>query len=394
MHLAPEPQTPPSVSMMIGRIVGLLLLSSFSVAPRVSAHVPTEAVPDQDDQENGERQPPEEQRPSYRLIPFPILVADPTNGTGLGGGLLALYRLNERSPRDSKTDIFVYVTNTRSWRLGIDQMLSFREDLFRSTTTARFGNVNNRFDYRSLPSDVVYGEPMTLVTSNLTYNVVGRLYAGASYRYSRTDYVFDEGTEEEREFSERVLGRAGAAEAASSGFGLIVGLDSRDHEYTPTTGIHTDVQLHLFRRWSGSDDDYTTIESFFNHYRSIGTSQVLAIRFRWRDAYADVPFNGQSTFGGVDLRGYATGKYRGNGMVAGQAEYRFPVWKRVGGAIFGGLGRVYGASNTLGADETLPSAGAGIRFLLLKNRGANIGLDVAIGRDGNHGLYFHFGEAF
>jgi outer membrane protein assembly factor BamA len=305
-----------------------------------------------------------------------------------------LYRLNKESREDSQTDVFGFYTTTHSWKVGFDQILSFKEDRFRSKTSGRFGNVNNRFEYPSLPSDVVYGEPQNVVTSNIAYNIIGRLYAGVNYRYIKTKYVFDEGTEEEQEFSKEVLGLAGAEDATGSGLGLIAGYDSRDHEYTPTKGIHTDLQFLTFRDWMGSDNDYSTVESFFNIYWKVRQSQVLAFRFRWWATHGDVPFNGQSTYGGVDLRGYATGKYRGDGMIAGQAEYRFPVWKRVSGVVFGGTGRVYGNRTTLGADQILPSGGAGVRFLLLKDRGANIGLDFAIGKDGNSGVYFHFGEAF
>jgi hypothetical protein len=63
-------------------------------------------------------------------------------------------------------------------------------------------------------------------------------------------------------------------------------------------------------------------------------------------------------------------------------------------ALHGGTGRVYGNRTTLGADQILPSGGGGIRFLLLKDRGANIGFDFAIGKDGNSGVYFCFGESF
>ena len=81
-------------------------------------------------------------------------------------------------------------------------------------------------------------------------------------------------------------------------------------------------------------------------------------------------------------------------MLTGQLEYRFPIWKRLRGAAFGGTGRVYGADLTLGANRVLPSGGAGIRFLLLKARDATVGIDFAVGRFGNSGVYFSFGEAF
>jgi hypothetical protein len=166
-----------------GRIGVLLLLSSFCIVDRAAAQEETEKKEDQ------EQKAPETEPSSRRRIPFPILIKDPTNGTGFGGGLLMLYRLNKQSREDSQTDVFGYYTTTHSWKVGFDQVFSFKEDRFRSKTSGRFGNVNNRFEYQRLPSDVVYGEPMNVVTSNFVYNFIGRLYAGVNYRYIKTKYV-------------------------------------------------------------------------------------------------------------------------------------------------------------------------------------------------------------
>ena len=365
-----------------------LVLTLFWLVDRSAAQEQREEDEDQ------EQTASEDAGSSRRRIPFPILIRDPTNGTGLGAGLLLLYRLNEQSLQDSQTEVFGYFTDTHSWQLGVGQSFSFKEDHYRSKITGRFGNVNHRFNYQALPRDVVYGEPMNTVTASLSYNFVGRLYGGLNYRFIESDYVFDKGSEEEQEFSKTVLDGAGAEKATGSGLGLIVGLDSRNNQYAPTQGYYTDLQYFAFRGWIGSDNDYTAIEAFFNYYWKVGRSEVLAFRFRWRDAHGDIPFNGESTYGAVDLRGFATGKYRGDGMLAGQAEYRFPVWKRVSAVVFGGTGRVYGDPETLGSGTTLSSGGAGVRFLFLKERGTNIGLDWAIGTDDNWGLYFRFGEAF
>ena len=323
-----------------------------------------------------------------------MVVSDPTNGFGGGAGLLTLYRLNETAPRDSQTAVFGYYTTTSSWKAGFQQIVSFGEDRFRSTTTGIFGNVNNSFAYPNLPADVVYGERQNSLFTNFTYNLYERLYVGLNFRFARTEFVLGDGTEQERKVSEAVLTEDGARTTTDSGLGLVLEWDSRDNEYTPSNGIFASLQLLAFRDWLGSDNDYRTVETFVNAYREIRPEQVLAVRFRWRQASGSVPFSGQSMFSGVDLRAYPTGKYRGDGMLAGQAEYRFHAWKRLGGVVFAGTGRVYGGEPTLGANEVLPSAGGGIRFLLLKDRDTRVGLDFAKGKDGNSGVYFFFGEAF
>ena len=336
----------------------------------------------------------EEAGPRREIIPFPVVLSDPTNGFGGGGGLLMLYALNDSNPRDSQTAFFGYYTTTSSWRWGFEQTLSFAEDRFRSATTGVFGNTNNSFAYTDSAFEVAFAERQDRVETDFTYNVFSDLYAGISYRYADTEFRFDVGSEEEQEFSRVVLGLAGAEDTTDSGIGVVVEFDGRDRQYAPTSGVFARVKLLEYRDWLGSDNDYRSVEAFFNYYRGIVPGHLLAFRLLWRGTSGEVPFTGQSTFQGVDLRAYPTGKYRGDGAIAGQVEYRFKAWKRLGGVAFVGTGRVYGGEPTLGANEVLPSGGAGVRFLLLKDRGTQVGLDYARGRFGNQGVYFFFDEAF
>ena len=333
-------------------------------------------------------------RPAREIIPFPVVISDPTNGFGGGGGVLTLYRLNKTDPHDSQTALVGYYTTESSWRLAARQVFSFGEDRYRSTTTAVFGNTNNRFDYADRERDIVFGEPKNTVETDFTVDVYRGIYVGLNYLYGNTDFSFNRGTPEEQEFSKMVLGAAGAEKTIDSGLGTVVFFDNRNHEYSPTGGVFASAKFLNFRKWLGSDNDYRSVDTFLNAYQQVASGHLLAFRFRWRAAYGNVPFSGQSSFGGIDLRAYPTGKYRGTGMFAAQVEYRFPIWKRLRGVAFGGSGRVYGEELTLGANEALPSGGGGIRFLLLQDRGVLVGLDYARGRFGNNGVYFFFGEAF
>jgi len=139
-----------------------------------------------------------------------VLISDPTNGFGGGAGLLTLYRLNETAEVDSQTAVFGYYTTTSSWKWGFEQVLSFAEDSFRSTTTAIFGDTNNNFSYPDLPSSVVYGERQDRVMANFTYRVFRDLFVGVSYRYAGTSFSFDAGSEEIREFKARGVILSGA----------------------------------------------------------------------------------------------------------------------------------------------------------------------------------------
>jgi len=81
-------------------------------------------------------------------------------------------------------------------------------------------------------------------------------------------------------------------------------------------------------------------------------------------------------------------------MVTAQAEYRFPVWWRIGGAAFAGAGDVAGKVRELRADRIKWSVGCGVRFTFDARERINARLDVGIGRGDNAGLYAMVLEAF
>lgn len=68
-----------------------------------------------------------DEQPEREIIPFPVLISNPTNGFGGGGGLLTLYRLNKTAPRDSQTAVIGYYTTTESWMVAGRQVFSFGE---------------------------------------------------------------------------------------------------------------------------------------------------------------------------------------------------------------------------------------------------------------------------
>ena len=80
-------------------------------------------------------------------------------------------------------------------------------------------------------------------------------------------------------------------------------------------------------------------------------------------------------------------------MLAGQVEWRIPVWGRVGVVGFYGLGEVAPSINSMHAAILLPSAGLGGRYLISASHHANVGADYAWAKSGG-ALYLRLGEAF
>ena len=80
-------------------------------------------------------------------------------------------------------------------------------------------------------------------------------------------------------------------------------------------------------------------------------------------------------------------------MVEGQAEYRFPIFGRLGGAAFLGTGKVAHTLKAFDLSGLHTAAGTGLRFAIVPSERINIRLDFAYAATGI-GYYLDLGEAF
>ena len=100
---------------------------------------------------------------------------------------------------------------------------------------------------------------------------------------------------------------------------------------------------------------------------------------------------------GRSARGYTQGRFRGNNLIYGEAEYRFPISNC--GGILGGVLFLNGTtadnpSLDLGLFESIkPGYGMGLRIMVDKQSRTNIAIDVGFG-DKSSGFYFAATETF
>jgi len=172
--------------------------------------------------------------------------------------------------------------------------------------------------------------------------------------------------------------------------------DTRNDAFAPDKGVFLQGYFNHFAPIFGSDFQYTNyvldVRSFIRTYKR----QVLALQ-----AYAfvnsgTVPLRSLASFGGASsMRGYYDGRYRDKDQVVLQAEYRLPVYKRLGAVVFGGIGNVSHDYDYLSMVALKYSYGGGLRIALTSSEKLNLRLDYGIAAGGrSKGLYFQLGEAF
>jgi outer membrane protein assembly factor BamA len=177
------------------------------------------------------------------------------------------------------------------------------------------------------------------------------------------------------------------------GLGTDLVWDSRDNLFFPNSGGYQYFKVVVYPGMS--DYTFSLIELDVRAYRAIAPDHVFAFNFYVESALGETPFYRMPALGGQKrMRGYFNGRYRDNFYGMLQAEYRQYFWKRLGFAVFGGVGNV--ADNMLEYDfSTLKySYGAGLRFLFNKDQKVNLRMDIGFGNDGNRGIYFGIQEAF
>ncbi len=126
-----------------------------------------------------------------------------------------------------------------------------------------------------------------------------------------------------------------------SGTGLSLTYDSRNNAFAPDKGGFLQVFFNHFSPVLGSDFRYTNYVIDFRRFIRLYRQQVLAIQAYGFFNAGDVPLRSLASFGGSNsMRGFYDGRYRSKNQVVAQAEYRVPLFWRIGAVGFVGIGNV------------------------------------------------------
>ena len=117
--------------------------------------------------------------------------------------------------------------------------------------------------------------------------------------------------------------------------------DTRDNIYNPTDGNKVNLSLEVGN--FGGDFNFQKVSLEHQHYQKAGDhDQIWAIRGMVGYARGDTTEFNQFRLGGQgSLRGYRDDQFRGDRLLLGSVEYRFPLHSKVQGALFADFGGVW-----------------------------------------------------
>jgi hypothetical protein len=355
---------------------------------------------------------------AYGFLPVPIIITDPAVDGGLGAVGLFFHETEEQKEQRLKalresedgsrflltpsiSAAALAVTGNESWFAGGGHMGFFRQGDIRYTGGGGFGNVNLDF-YGS--GDISLTNPVELNTE-----------AGAimnSVKFKLGDSKFFLGPVQQF-VSARIepgnLGDLGGpllppelqdpweaiirdlltTDVVMSALGLNLEYDSRDSFFSP----HAGYQWQLWYSDAiGSDIEYQLLTFKSHSYWKLGDRFRTALKLTADYASTGTllpPFAVPS----ISLRGVPAMRYQGNAVIAAEAEVAYQIDSRWSVLAFAGVGRAANEIDDLDEQASRVTKGGGFRYLIARQYGFEMGLDIAIGPEENV-FYIQAGTAW
>ncbi len=359
-------------------MASLLLLAISLYLPLSGQEAEEKARPQEEDQKS----PPKTDKTRFAAVP--VLNYNEATGLGLGALVGVFYPVSQKdevSP-PSSTMLFGFYAKNKTNAFGLAQKFYLKKDTYRLTMALVRASVNFQFYNENIAGGFIdYNTGARFALLQAERRVAKSFYVGLRYRYNRSRTTFDIPVDYD------------PPEVTYSGLGPVLSFDSRDSVFGPRRGWLIKLDTVINHDVFGSARDYTILEAAANAYFTLPKGAVLAGRIFARAGVGDVPFEEQAVMVGTDLRGYSSGKYRGEQKYTVQAEYRRTLFKKIGAVAFGGFGWVADDISRIRLANILPSIGIGVRYLMIPAYGINVGIDFAVGKD-DTAFYFRIGEAF
>jgi hypothetical protein len=353
----------------------------------VATDLPVEAVPDPD--EEGSKSKLLKKMPKNLLI-VPVPMSSPTFGTGLILGGAYFYSQTEEQKKTqpaSFTGAAGGYTSNDSWFAGVMQQNYWKEDTWRFAGVAAYLD----FKLKLIPpetEDITENSVDWLVNGSLfqariSRKLRGDWFLGLSARYLDISQAIGLDIEDENYNVE--------SDSSVLGLGVHLDFDSRDLPTNAYLGRYLELKARVSHQSNTEDDSYQSYHARFRSYHTLRDPLVLAWEINGCARGGQVPLWDTCRLG---LRGFPATDYLARQSLYAQAEIRWRFYKRWGLVGFAGAGRVNDSFGRFGEDETIPSYGAGIRFMVMESQRINVRVDYARSDKGNEAWYLSVTEAF
>ena len=379
--------------------LGLLVLFSFFCAALSAAPVPTGSPPEGMQPEDADgtveaKSSKSDEQKSWLITP--TLAADPKLGTNLGGVIAYLKQLDSEST-PSMIGLSVSYSDTDSISGGIGAQLYWGADSRRLTMLLGGAQINNEYDdFLGTGQAVETQDTVHTMGFRYLHQLHKAGWVAGIQGVSTTYAVGADG------LMDGMLDLVGLSGFDATGLGLVLQHDTMDQQRTPESGHLLTFHNFAYRETFGGESSFDVGFADLRWYRAIdrlssGRSNrppVLALQIKGRFT-SDAPLSGYSS---VSLPGYTMGNYLSQHFTHLLVDGRFPLSRKLGLVAFGGVGCQFGDDITGRdidcKDNTYPSVGVGVSYVLDEAASILIRLELAKGKSDNEAIYLRFGHSF
>jgi hypothetical protein len=330
------------------------------------------------------------------VLVLPIIASSIETGWSFGGAGAATFRVGKRDTlsRTSNVEGVALYTTRHQFVSALNGSIYFPGERFIANAQLSYSSFPDEFwglgkiapdsneEAYKFKQYFVFLHPQFLISRNL--------FLGVVYQYQRVfniDYapggLFD---------TENVVGRYGYH---VSGIGMSVTYDTRNNAFAPDKGVMLQFYFDEFAPILGSNYLYTSYVLDLRRFLRIYKDQVLALQVLGNFNVGQVPLRSLAYLGGSStMRGYYAGRFRDKNAGVLQAEYRAPLFWRLGAVGFADMGNVGPEARDINLYHFKYSYGGGLRVALNQSEKLNLRLDYGLAKGGSNGFYLQLGEAF
>lgn len=378
--------------------------------------------------------------PDFQLAALPIIGSNPSTGFLFGAaGTAAWYMGPKQTTHLSSAQISGLITSKQQKIFSIKSNVFLKDDkwdligdwrlFFSSAPTYGLGTgpqskkpvANQSYEYaEGLFSEPIPTSQMMLFNYLRVHEIAMRkirksIYAGIGlhldYHYQIKDNLLSLDTSNgaspriTSHYAYSTLNGFTANNYFLSGLSLNGLFDSRDNAINPYSGRYALISFRMNSNLMGSSKNSSLLWLEYRDYIHLNAARPRHLIAFWtygnfvtsgKVPYMDLPAVGWDQFGRSG-RAYTQGRFRGNNLVYGEIEYRFPLQREkdlLGGVVFVNATTASNTGYIKLFDYLDPAAGVGLRLMLKKDARVNVTADYGIGKYGAHGFFFNVNETF
>ena len=327
-------------------------------------------------------------------LALPIFFYTPETGFagGAGGLFYSNFTVGENTRSNQLGGAVIYTQNNQL-TIGINYQQYFFQDQWILNVNSSYKKFPEKYwgigPHTAMDQEEEYTPQEIELNTELRTRVANNFFLGPCLWFSHQQILC---CEQQGQIDYSYLFEDDPIQLFSVGFVCLY--DSRDNPFRPNQGAYLLLRPYLIRTELGSTYNFSLIEMDFRQFFSPLQNHVLAWQTHNYVTQGQVPFQYLPRLGGSQMmRGYYEGRFRDKIYASVQAEYRSPVWWKLGGVAFFSLGQVAPNLQQLSTDHLKYAGGMGIRFLFKPEDGVNLRMDIGWSPE-DVNIYLNISEAF